>query len=437
MSRRAAWIGAYLAFVLAPVAAMLGPGGPAPSSFAHELGIGVGFAGLAIMAAQFGLTARFNRLATPFGIDLVYYFHRYVTVAALALVVAHPVLLVAASPATLALLDPRTAPWAVTAGSLALLALIALSVASFFRRRLGIEYDAWRRTHAVLAVAATGMALAHVHGSGRYVAFAAARALWIATALVVVALVVRVRLVRPWQLLRRPWEVARVTAERGDAWTLALAPRGHRGLAFEPGQFVWLTLRASPFAMRAQPYSLTSTPAARGRLEITVKALGDFTRTIGDVRPGEVAYVDGPYGTFTLDAAGDGRGACFVGGGIGLAPIMSLLRALAARGDRRPLVLVAATSTWDRSTFRDAIDALAPRLSGLRVVHVLEEPPPGWTGETGRVDAALLDRHLPPDRAGFDYFVCGPPGMIAAAERALAALGVPPRRCHSELFDLV
>jgi predicted ferric reductase len=402
------WIVLYLGVVLAPLVVLFVGPMPPPGSVRHELGIALGFAGLTMMATQFLLTARFKRVALPYGIDVVYYFHRYLAVVALALVLAHPLLLVGADRAMLALLDPRTAPWWMTAGVASLVGLVALVVTSLFRRRLGIEYDVWRMAHAILATAAVGLALAHVHGVGRYVGPPAQRALWAAIGAVVLGLVAWVRLVRPWRLARRPYRVESVRPERGDAWTVTLVPDGHPGFGFAAGQFAWVTFRLSPFVMREHPFSISSSPSPSGRLELTVKALGDFTRTIGTLAPGEVAYVDGPYGAFTLPAD-ETTGLCLIGGGIGLAPVVSMLRALADRGSRRPILLVAATSTWERATFRDAIEAVAARLPTLRVVSVVEEPPAGWTGEVGRVDAALLDRHLPPER----------------------------RELHAELFDLV
>jgi predicted ferric reductase len=426
----------YLAFVLAPLLVPLVEQGPASGDFRHELAAALGATAMTMMAAQFLLTARFRRPTPPYGIDVVYYCHRYLAVVALAFLVAHSALLVASEPGALRGFDPRTAPWSMTAGVLSALGFLVLVGSSVWRRRLRLEYDAWRVTHAALAVVSVALGFAHIHGIGRAVASPAQQALWLGIGGLVLVLVVRVRLVRPWQLLRTPYEVASVEPARGDAWTLALVPKGHAGFAFEPGQFAWVTLRHSPFAMREHPFSISSCPVASGRLEITVKELGDFTRTVGRVVPGETAYVDGPYGAFTL-GPNAAHGACFVGGGIGLAPIVSMLRALAERGDSRPLLLVAACSTWERATFRDAIEALGPRLPGLRVVHVLEAPPPGWTGEVGRVDAALLERHLPRQRDELEYFVCGPPPMTEAVERALAALGIPAQRCHSELFDLV
>jgi ferredoxin-NADP reductase len=70
-------------------------------------------------------------------------------------------------------------------------------------------------------------------------------------------------------------------------------------------------------------------------------------------------------------------------------------------------------------------------------VFVLEEPPPGWTGESGYISTATLRKHLPSQFMRFEYFVCGPPGLMDAMEEALVGLGVPARHIHTERFDWV
>jgi predicted ferric reductase len=308
--------------------------------------------------------------------------------------------------------------------------------ASLWRKRLGIAYEPWRLGHTVLAVAAVALGLVHVGGVQYYTAAPAVRLLWMGIALSLLLVTAYVRLVRPWRLTRRAYRVTDVTRERGDAWTLTLRPDGHAGTSFRPGQFAWLTLRATPFQMTEHPFSFSSSPSPdTGMLAFTIKELGDFTRTIGTVRPGEAAFVDAPYGAFTLDRH-RAPGYVFIAGGIGIAPLMSMLRALADRSDRRPLLLVYAYRTWDRMTFREEIAGLTARLD-LTFVPVLEEPPPDWQGERGRVTAALLDRHLPPDRHARHYFVCGPEPMTQAIEHLLHDLGIPLTLVHSELFDLV
>jgi predicted ferric reductase len=307
-------------------------------------------------------------------------------------------------------------------------------ISSWWRKGLGLHYDAWRCWHSTLAIAALGLALAHIVGVGRYVAGPWQRALWIGIGLSWLGVIAYVRLGRPWWMLRRPYDVVDVRPERGDAWTVVVRPRGHEGFRYQPGQFAWLTLRASPFSMREHPFSIASAPVASGQLEFTIKELGDFTQTIKTVQPGEAAFVDGPYGAFTIDRHWS-PGYVFIAGGIGIAPLIGMLRALADRGDTRPIILFYAYRRWERLTFREAIETLRSQIN-LRVVYVLGEPPEHWAGETGLLEPDILGRHLPADRTTFHYFICGPEAMTQAVERALHGLGVPLRQMHTELFDM-
>lgn len=430
------WIGIYLALVLAPLIVLLAAPAPPGGGFWWDVAIGLGFAGLVMMGIQFLLTARFRRATAPFGIDVIYYFHRTLAYVLLAVVVAHPIVLVAINPALTSYLNPLTAPWEMNAGTASLALLLALSGASVFRKQLHIPYEWWRLTHLLAGVAAVGLAIVHMAAIGYYSGTPAVRALWIAIGLSLAGVVVWVRLIRPWMLLRRPYRVTHVRRDRGDSWVLGFEPDGHAGFTFESGQFAWVTLRASPFAMREHPFSIASSPSSDGKLELAIKELGDFTRTIGRTPVGETAYVDGPYGSFSIDRHPDAPGYVFIAGGIGVAPIVSMLRALADRGDARAHTLFTAHSALDRIPLRDEVDRLEAALQ-LRVVRVLEEPDEGWEGERGFVTREVLDRHLPAERGELVYFICGPVPMIDAVERALVGLGVSRLRIHSELFDLV
>lgn len=112
-----------------------------------------GYAGLAMLVVQFLLTARVRRVTAPFGIDLVYYFHRYLAVFGLLVVLLHYAILKVANPDALGPLDWRTAPPHMTAGRLALLLFLAAVLLSLLRRQLRLEYDRWRLAHALLTTA--------------------------------------------------------------------------------------------------------------------------------------------------------------------------------------------------------------------------------------------------------------------------------------------
>jgi predicted ferric reductase len=431
-----AWLSAYVIVVVAPLFALL-PGPAAGRGFPWDLSMALGYAAMSMFGVQFWLTARFKRATAPFGIDIVYYFHRYLALFALALALVHVIVLAAAHPAAIAW-DPREAPAHVAAGMLSLVLLVTVAVLSIARQRLRIAYEPWRWTHALLATLGFALAAWHLFGSGRYLDTAWKQALWAAYLGFWAALIVHVRLVRPWGVLRRPWRVQVVRPEHGQVWTLVLEPAAERTppLHFSPGQFAWLTLRASPLAMREHPFSLASSSDSPRRVELSIKALGDFSASIGSVQPGETAWLDAPYGTFGVDRCPHAQSLVFVAGGIGIAPILSMLRTLADRADRRPMLLVYGNRVWNRVAFREEVDALARRLD-LRIVHTLLEPPADWRGEQGFVTQAVLARHLPPAGQRCEVFICGPTPMTTQVEQALAALKLPPSHVHSEIFDWV
>jgi predicted ferric reductase len=428
-------VAAYLAISLSPLFFALVGERPEARGFWVEFGVALGFVGLAMLGLQFALTARFQGIAAPFGIDIIIRFHREISLVAFALIVAHPVILFVAEPAYLERLTPPEVSWVAVMGLLSIVALGVLIGLSVWRERLKLPYEAWRMTHAALAVLAIGLAAAHVVGVGRYVATPWKQALWLTMAAGTLGLLLYVRVGKPLRILHRPYRVVEVRKERGNAYTLALEPVGHPGMRFEPGQFAWLTVRDSPFTVEEHPFSFSSSALHPERPEITAKVLGDFTASLAELEEGTRAFLEGPYGAFSTERH-EGPGFVFLAGGIGITPIMSMLRTFAERGDRRPMKLVYANRTWEDVTFRDALEALEGELD-LTTVHVLEEPPEGWTGETGYVTTEILDRHLPDEPERQQYFICGPAPMMDLVEENLDRLKVPLERIQSERFNLV
>lgn len=430
------WVGLYLTVSLAPLfIAILGPH-QARRDFWIEFSVALGFVGLAMLCLQFALTARFKNIAAPYGIDMILQFHRQISLVAFGMILAHPLILVIVNQEMLSLLNPVSAPWRARMGQLSVAALVLLLVLSLGRKQLGIRYERWRLWHGILAVIAVAGALAHVLGVGYYLSLPWKRTLWDLIAASTIGLLVYIRIGKPLQMLRRPYVVESVRPERGNTWTLTLRPEGHEGIRFQPGQFAWLRLGRSPFGVEDHPISYASSAEQTDRVELSIKALGDFTSTIQRVEPGTRAYLDGPYGAFTIDRHQEESGFVFVAGGVGITPLISMLRTMADRQDGRPVLLVYASKNWEAVTFREDLERLSDRLD-LKVVHVLDQAPESWTGERGFITPELLARHLPEDRRSREYFLCGPPPMMQAVERSLLDIGVQLADIHMERFNLV
>ncbi|HSR43261.1 MAG TPA: ferric reductase-like transmembrane domain-containing protein [Longimicrobiales bacterium] len=431
----ALWIGFYVLLVLAPVFLLLSDPLPLPGDFWGELAVALGFASLGMMGMQFLLTARFRRVAAPFGTDILYYFHRYLGYLILGVLGVHAAAFVVSDPGILDGLSPWSLSRPLSLGTAAFVAAAVLVASSVVRSALGLPYEGWRLLHAVLAVVAVAGGLLHALDYGAHTRTGWDRAFWLLYGMAGVALLAYVRVLKPWRARRRPWTVVVRREEAGDVATLTLEPRGHDGISFRAGQFAWLTLDQSPFAMAEHPFSFSSAPGTCPRIEFTIQPIGDFTRRAVDAEPGTEAFLEGPHGIFTLEDH-PAPGYVFVAGGIGIAPLMSILRDRADRDDERPFLLLYGTRSEDRAVFVDELERLEGILD-LRVVHLVEEPSPGWEGEVGRIDAELLDRHLPRDRRERRYLMCGPEAMQAAVERLLEEAGVPTSRIHTEIFHWV
>jgi predicted ferric reductase len=388
------------------------------------------------MGLQFGLTARFRHVTEPWGEDVIYHFHRRISLMAVGLVVAHPLILIAIRSPQLALPDSIwDIPWGARFAVLSIGSLILLVIMALWRKQLKLRYELWHLSHIVLALVAIAAGMLHMVGWGFYLVDPLKRTLWIGMTIFWIGLLFYVRLFKPLFMLRRPYRVTEVRAEHGDTTTLVMQPEGHAGFRFKPGQFGWLTLWASPFRITGHPFSFSSSAeAADGRVEMTIRNLGDFTSAVRTVTAGQRVYLDGPYGAFTIGHPTDMH--VLIAGGIGITPMMSMIRTLADRGDQRPLVLLYGSKNWESMTFREELEALKTRLD-LKVVYVLSDPPEGWSGESGRINAELFRRHLPPEYAEHEYFICGPDVMMDAIETALGEMKVPLVRYHSERYSFV
>ncbi len=430
------WVSVYLILVLSPLLFLTFGEVPSGSGFWWDFSMALGFSAMAMMGVQFILTARFQRASAPFGIDILYYFHRYLALIAISLVFLHYLIIRINNADVLGSLNPLQAPWYMTAGRLAFVLFLMLVISSLWRKQLRIHYDEWRLLHIGMAMTGFLLALGHIEGVGYYIDAPAKHRLWAGYTFFWLGLVVYLRLFKPWRMHNKPYRVLEVREERGSSWTLALAPEGHKGLRFKPGQFAWLTLRHSPWHIKEHPFSFSSSAENHDCVEFTIKALGDFTGTIKDIQPGEIAYLDGSYGAFTVDRYPAAPGYVFIAGGVGAAPVISMLRTLADRREQRPLWFIYANNCWQDVIFREELEALKSRLD-LRLVHVLAEPPSEWQGESGFISKQLLHKTLPDETQNYEYFLCGPKPMSETVQQGLRDLNVPLSKIHFELFDMV
>lgn len=428
------WISASVILALLPATVGLAGELPPGRGFWVELGVLLGFLGLAVLNLQCVITGRFRWFAAGFGFDNLLQFHKQMGLFALLLVLAHPAVLITANSEFLEYFDPRVNFLRAIALGFVVVASLALVASSLWRLTFRLSYERWRLLHGLLALGILFLGLGHVILVDHY-----GEPIWKKGAFILMSgsamsLIVHSRVVRPWLMRHRPYRIVELRPQRNDSWTMIIEPEGHEGLRFRAGQFLWITVGDSPYSMQQHPFSIASSPSER-QIELTVKELGDFTRSVKEIEAGTRAWLEGPYGCFHR-TAGNGKGAVLIGGGVGVTPLMSLLRDARDQGDRSSLILFDGNTAWDDVMFREEIGELEEEVN-LKVVHVLTEPPEGWEGETGFIDEGVLDRHLPEDREAYDYFICGPGPLLDLVEPLLRKMKIPAAAIHTERFDMV
>ena len=429
------WVILFTLLTLAPILMLiLGPKFSNRSPLL-DLSVGLGFTGLAIMALQFVISGRIKILNQPFGTDLVYHFHRQIGIAAFLMVFAHPILLFILDGRYLRLLNPITAPWRARAAVTSTLLLIVVVLTAEYRQKIKMSYKFWKIWHGILSTIMVALALVHIFLVGNYVDLPWKKALWIGYSATFIGMLAYTRIIYPLRLIHRSFLVKETKEEQGDVWTITMEPVNHKGFQFAPGQFAWLTAWKTPFSDTEHPFSIASSAERKTEFKMSIKNLGPFSKKIRTLKPGDRVYVDGPYGTFNLDHFPNAEQLIFISGGIGVTPIMSMLRTMADRGDKRPILLFYCNREFETATFKDEMKDLESKLK-LKTIYTIEKPPQGWEGESGFLNKDILNRHIPEEwlEDGTDIFLCGPTPMMNAVESELLKIGYAQQRIHSERY---
>ncbi|MEL7256631.1 MAG: ferric reductase-like transmembrane domain-containing protein [Pseudomonadota bacterium] len=404
-----------------------------------ELATGLGLVALAMLLVEFLLLGRIRTVTARVGSDVVMRSHQLLAQLALAAALLHPFFYISPrSPAPVWDVSRQTVvemSWpALWPGIVAWLLLGGLVAMAIGRDACGVKYQNWRLLHGLGAAAVAGFGVLHALRAGRHSADPLLASVWIGLLALALSALAYVYIVAPLMRLRRPFTVKDIRHEADRTWVLTLTPEFKGSLPYRAGQFAWLNVGHSAFSLDENPFTISSAPSAGSDVQFLIKELGDFTRTMDQVQPGTRAWLEAPHGHLTLDRHTDATGIALIAGGVGLAPMISILREMRATGDTRPTVLSYGNRHEGQIAFDEELKEFEAT-HGTEVIHILSEPPPGWQGETGYVTPELLCRHFDtPERRDWLYVLCGPPPMLTLVEDALIAMGIPPKNIISEQF---
>lgn len=396
---------------------------------------GAGMAAGVMLLLQLVTSGRFEAISGRIGIDVTMAFHKWAAPVALALAVLHVLLLIGPPDADRpgrverrfwAMLTGEglgDARWAL--GLLAVLVTLAL-----LRDRLPLRYELWRAGHALLALAMVGTMLWHVVGDGRG---GLAPWFWLLLAASVLLPAAGVYLRRLTAPGSAEWTVAESRKVADRLWEVTLAPNAGQRLDFRAGQFAWLTLGRHRLPLFDHPFSMASAPG-EARPRFLIQEAGDFTGALDRLRRGTRAALDAPHGSFGPDPECDGA-ILLIAGGVGIAPILSVLGNLAATGCTRPVRLIYAGRDPGAMLGAEFWGAACLKL-GCRPLLLADTR----AAAAGMMPGPLTEDHLRQALQGVapaeaQALICGPGPMMTFATDALVRLGVPLRRIDYERFS--
>ena len=225
--------------------------------------------------------------------------------------------------------------------------------------------------------------------------------------------------------------VMAVFDETPDIRTFRLARP--EGFQFVAGQFLTVRLKADG-REHVRCYSISSAPGAQAYVEISVKRLGLVSSALhATLRPGAMLAVRAPAGAF-IYPSDDQRPLVLLAGGVGITPLMSMLRHAVDTDPNRPVTLFYSVRRVADIAFHDELSVVTRRHEHVRVFIAVSDEAPGQGHFPGYISESLVTTMMP-DVAHAVCLICGPPPMMDAMTAMLAGVGVPAPQVRFEVFQ--
>jgi predicted ferric reductase len=311
--------------------------------------------------------------------------------------------------------------WPALAG---FILMVMAGVTSYKKARAKMSYETWWIIHIYTYVAIAASFMHQILNGQMFVNHPLNRFYWTTLYVLMAASIIVYRFGIPIvRSLRHNLVVEKVVIEGPGIISIIMKGRKLHKLAAEGGQFFSWRFLTRGHALMSHPYSLSAAPT-ESHLRITVKDLGDHSRSVAFLKPGTRVFVEGPYGAFTAGRA-TMKHIVLIGGGVGITPVRALLDEFK---NGVQIDLIYRVSREEEVVLREEIDFLQKNSGGTIRVHYLvgsrrEHP----------MDAKTLQK-LVPRIADSDIYICGPGPLVETVKAAAADLGVPKNRFHDEAF---
>jgi len=401
---------------------------------------------LAMMAffVQFPLAGRVTKIALFANIDWSVEKHRKIGKYLGIFFFCHPFLILA--PKMLLSVDDFSAAFMelLTADNLltGLIAWLVMGVwvlSAIYKDRLPMRYETWRLLHLLGFIVILTLSTLHISSVGTHGQYNELfNLLWWAFYLFVVALLIYNYVIKPKQIQGQPFVISSIEKISECDWQLNIDSTTAQKFAFEAGQFAWLNSSASAYNLEQHPFSIAVEENNQSQLSFIIRELGDYTRTLNTLSPGQTVYVDGPYGSMSLAHSKYASGITLIAGGVGIAPMLSLLRQLAKDNDPRPIRLLYANQNLARMVCLDELLVFTQHMQNFNLQLFTDQKEVPTASLVSYLNHGFIDKKaiettiIEEQKQHWEVYLCGPQGMMQATTKNLKKIGIAASHIHFE-----
>lgn len=230
--------------------------------------------------------------------------------------------------------------------------------------------------------------------------------------------------------------IENVKHENNEVFILIVKPKnGGSVFSFLPGQFTQIKNPLCQKPEDAHLFSIASSPNAKDYLELCIKVYGFWTQALSKLRVGDSLFIRGPYGKFIWNSSL--KNVVFLIAGVGIVPIISMLRFIQEEKQTPILTLIYRNSTSDSIIYKEELDNLRRQLKTLKIVDVLSHTTQS-NSDLNQIHLDLITPELIVRETDLSlkptFFLCGPPIFIEKMKQALKNLSIDQSLIHQELF---
>jgi predicted ferric reductase len=426
------------------------------SSVILALGRLAGLILVGLVLLQVLIMSRAPWMEQAFGLDALARVHHKVGRYFIIFLVAHPVLIIwsyskFADLGFVAQYLSLLKSDEVIQSSIAFLLFLGIIIYSLLRIWKNWNFERWYYVHLAMYAAIVLAFLHQIELGGDIVANNYFRYYWYFAYAFVLIHLLWFRFTVPVLLYRKhKFTVSEVKSETHDVTSIYIAGQKMDEYPIRGGQFLIVRFLAKGFWWQAHPFTMSQHPNGTS-LRLSIKASGDFSTAVSQLRPGIKAMIEGPYGIFTAEHSKTNK-VLLIAGGIGITPYRSILEDLGKAG--KDIVLIYANKTEADIALRSEMEELSNKYN-IKIHHVLSassvgasfsrpNTEAGGQGQPLHTNAIFhqgfvnndLIKQLVPDVASREIFLCGPPPMLNALIKSLPSLRIPKNKIYFEKFSL-